>query len=153
MNVLKSCLLYWTLKIKIKSNMPISKTSTVKKCVRPKRVLLIRHWKIKFLIIRLRLRISRPFSVQKIPHSNLILLVVDTLCPCGSKQLSIEPQEVRQATDESGQPVNNCQDQNLYRRRSGKCINYHPEVSFDDVNFAFYTTYAPPLPSPPLHLR
>lgn len=37
---------------------------------------------------------ERPFSVQKIPHSNLILLVVDTLCPCGSKQLDIGPQEV-----------------------------------------------------------
>lgn len=37
---------------------------------------------------------ERPFSVQKIPHSNLILLVVDTLCPCGSKQLDIEAQEV-----------------------------------------------------------
>lgn len=37
---------------------------------------------------------ERPFSVQKIPHSNLILLVVDTLCPCGSKQLDITPQEV-----------------------------------------------------------
>lgn len=36
---------------------------------------------------------ERPFSVQKIPHSNLILLVVDTLCPCGSKQLDISPQE------------------------------------------------------------
>ena len=32
--------------------------------------------------------------MQKIPHSNLILLVVDTLCPCGSKQLDIEPQEI-----------------------------------------------------------
>ncbi|KAF9421397.1 hypothetical protein HW555_002612 [Spodoptera exigua] len=30
---------------------------------------------------------ERPFSVQKIPHSNLILLVVDTLCPCGAKRL------------------------------------------------------------------
>lgn len=37
---------------------------------------------------------ERPFSVQKIPHSNLILLVVDTLCPCGSKQLDIEPMEI-----------------------------------------------------------
>lgn len=37
---------------------------------------------------------ERPFSVQKIPHSNLILLVVDTLCPCGSKQLDISAQEV-----------------------------------------------------------
>lgn len=37
---------------------------------------------------------ERPFSVQKIPHSNLILLVVDTLCPCGSKQLDITAHEV-----------------------------------------------------------
>jgi len=82
------------------------------------------------------IRVYRPFSVQKIPHSNLILLVVDTLCPCGSKQLSIEPQEVRQPTDETGQPVHSCQDQNnMFRRRTGKCINYHPEVSFDNTMF------------------
>lgn len=37
---------------------------------------------------------ERPFSVQKIPHSNLILLVVDTTCPCGTKQLDIEPMEL-----------------------------------------------------------
>lgn len=37
---------------------------------------------------------ERPFSVQKIPHSNLILLVVDKLCPCGSKKLDIDAQEV-----------------------------------------------------------
>ncbi|XP_017854506.1 voltage-dependent calcium channel subunit alpha-2/delta-3 isoform X2 [Drosophila busckii] len=68
---------------------------------------------------------ERPFSVQKIPHSNLILLVVDTLCPCGSKQLDIEPME------ESG-VVGACstrrqgQEQES-RRRPKKCINYHPE--------------------------
>ncbi|XP_023166211.2 voltage-dependent calcium channel subunit alpha-2/delta-3 isoform X1 [Drosophila hydei] len=68
---------------------------------------------------------ERPFSVQKIPHSNLILLVVDTLCPCGSKQLDIEPME------ESG-IVGACstrrqsQEQES-RRRPKKCINYHPE--------------------------
>lgn len=43
---------------------------------------------------------ERPFSVQKIPHSNLILLVVDTLCPCGSKQLDIDAQEVAGGTGE-----------------------------------------------------
>jgi len=43
------------------------------------------------------------------------------------------------ATDESGQPVYNCQDQNMFRRRTGKCINYHPEVSFDNfVALGFY---------------
>ncbi|XP_018576080.1 voltage-dependent calcium channel subunit alpha-2/delta-3 isoform X2 [Anoplophora glabripennis] len=68
---------------------------------------------------------ERPFSVQKIPHSNLILLVVDTMCPCGSKQLSIIPQEVNYESKNGGclhKPKDS-----LYRRRPPKCINYHPE--------------------------
>lgn len=65
---------------------------------------------------------ERPFSVQKIRHTNLILLVVDTLCPCGSKQLSIEPIE---AMSEPGACT--ARRERLYRRRPPKCINYHPE--------------------------
>ncbi|XP_066903805.1 voltage-dependent calcium channel subunit alpha-2/delta-4 isoform X1 [Halyomorpha halys] len=66
---------------------------------------------------------ERPFSVQKIPHSNLILLVVDTLCPCGSKQLSITPQEMEPEGGDS-----HCNgEHNFHRRRPSKCINYHPE--------------------------
>ncbi|KAJ8970014.1 hypothetical protein NQ314_001443 [Rhamnusium bicolor] len=70
---------------------------------------------------------QKPFSVQKIPHSNLILLVVDTMCPCGSKQLSIVPQEVSYESRNGGclhKPKDS-----LYRRRPPKCINYHPEVN------------------------
>ncbi len=66
----------------------------------------------------------RPFSVQKIPHSNLMLLVVDTLCPCGSKQLTITPKEV---TD--GQECDLKHDF-MYRRKASKCVNYHPEVKY-----------------------
>lgn len=66
--------------------------------------------------------IRRPFSVQKIRHTNLILLVVDTLCPCGSKQLSIEPIE---SLIEPGACI--ARRERLYRRRPPKCINYHPE--------------------------
>ncbi|BES90285.1 Calcium channel [Nesidiocoris tenuis] len=68
---------------------------------------------------------ERPFSVQKIRHSNLILLVVDTLCPCGSKQLSITAHEM--GTEEG--EVLSCRpsEQGYYRRRPPKCINYHPE--------------------------
>uniref|UniRef100_A0A6P7F144 Voltage-dependent calcium channel subunit alpha-2/delta-3 isoform X2 n=1 Tax=Diabrotica virgifera virgifera TaxID=50390 RepID=A0A6P7F144_DIAVI len=68
---------------------------------------------------------ERPFSVQKIPHSNLILLVVDTVCSCGSKQLSIIPQEVSYESKNGGclhKPKDS-----LYRKRPPKCINYHPE--------------------------
>ncbi|KAF6216261.1 hypothetical protein GE061_000601 [Apolygus lucorum] len=68
---------------------------------------------------------ERPFSVQKIRHSNLILLVVDTLCPCGSKQLSITAHEV--GTEEGEVAQCRPSEQGYYRRRPPKCINYHPE--------------------------
>nr|XP_023023561.1 voltage-dependent calcium channel subunit alpha-2/delta-3 [Leptinotarsa decemlineata] len=76
---------------------------------------------------------ERPFSVQKIPHSNLILLVVDTVCPCGSKQLSIAPQEVGYESKNGGclhKPKDS-----LYRRRPPKCINYHPENKFRRLTY------------------
>lgn len=76
---------------------------------------------------------ERPFSVQKVPHSNLILLVVDTLCPCGSKQLSINPQEITYDNNANGGCLHKPKD-SLYRRRPPKCINYHPEVI--TINFA-----------------
>lgn len=74
----------------------------------------------------------RPFSVQKIPRSNLILLVVDTLCPCGSKQLSITPQEVVYESMQGVAVTTQCRikpQEVMYRRRPPKCMNYHPEVS------------------------
>ncbi|KAL2728969.1 LOW QUALITY PROTEIN: voltage-dependent calcium channel subunit alpha-2/delta-4 isoform X1 [Vespula squamosa] len=46
----------------------------------------------------------------------------DTLCPCGNKQLSIEPIE---AMTEPGACT--ARRERLYRRRPPKCINYHPE--------------------------
>lgn len=51
-----------------------------------------------------------------------MLLVVDTLCPCGSKQLSIVPQEV------ADEKECDFKYDNLYRRKLSKCMNYHPEV-------------------------
>lgn len=68
--------------------------------------------------------------MQKIPHSNLILLVVDTLCPCGSKQLFITPQEVP--------PSATCPKDSLFRRRPSTCVNYHPEVISRNISYNFY---------------
>ncbi|XP_023946898.1 voltage-dependent calcium channel subunit alpha-2/delta-4 isoform X1 [Bicyclus anynana] len=64
---------------------------------------------------------ERPFSVQKIPHSNLILLVVDTLCPCGAKRLDVRAREagVRTACRRPARA--------LPRRRPPACVSYHPE--------------------------
>ncbi|XP_034941199.1 voltage-dependent calcium channel subunit alpha-2/delta-4 isoform X2 [Chelonus insularis] len=82
---------------------------------------------------------ERPFSVQKILHTNLILLVVDTLCPCGSKQLSIEPVE---AITEPGACT--ARRERLYRKRPPKCINYHPEemeIKYCGAAHRLYVSY------------
>lgn len=64
----------------------------------------------------------RPFSVQKIPHSNLILLVVDTLCPCGAKRLDVRAREAPpRAACRRHAP-------RAHRRRPKHCGSYHPEV-------------------------
>ncbi|XP_055382086.1 voltage-dependent calcium channel subunit alpha-2/delta-3 isoform X2 [Condylostylus longicornis] len=68
---------------------------------------------------------ERPFSVQKIPHSNLILLVVDTLCPCGSKQLDIEPIETPGGIGACSTRRQTLEKEK--RMRPKTCINYHPE--------------------------
>lgn len=60
--------------------------------------------------------------MQKISHTNLILLVVDVLCPCGSKKLGIKPFEAL-----SDPTACSARRERLYRRRPSKCINYHPE--------------------------
>ena len=52
--------------------------------------------------------------------------MVDTLCPCGSKQLSITSQELTYA---SGNGCTHKPKDILFRKRPPKCINYHPEVN------------------------
>jgi len=92
-------------------------------------------WSMRTVIVNF-----RPFSVQKIPRSNLILLVVDTLCPCGSKQLSITPQEVNYESLQGVAVTTRCRvkpQETMYRRRPPKCMNYHPEVSYQDTQLIF----------------
>ncbi|XP_022130225.2 voltage-dependent calcium channel subunit alpha-2/delta-3 isoform X1 [Pieris rapae] len=64
---------------------------------------------------------ERPFSVQKIPHSNLILLVVDTLCPCGAKRLDVRAREAPPRAACRRPP------RASHRRRPRSCVSYHPE--------------------------
>lgn len=68
----------------------------------------------------------RPFGVQLIPHTNLILIVADKLCPCFSTKISIEPTKVEYG------PANEtayCErlKYNIYRRKPTECFNYHAE--------------------------
>ncbi|KAJ8872181.1 hypothetical protein PR048_025783 [Dryococelus australis] len=70
---------------------------------------------------------SRPFVVQSIPHSNLILVVVDTLCKSDYEKLTIEATEVVYANHTlSCYKVHNF---NLHRTRPPSCINNHTRES------------------------
>eukprot|EP00096_Caligus_rogercresseyi_P006770 TRINITY_DN2360_c0_g1_i7.p1 TRINITY_DN2360_c0_g1~~TRINITY_DN2360_c0_g1_i7.p1 ORF type:complete len:691 (+),score=187.76 TRINITY_DN2360_c0_g1_i7:226-2298(+) len=69
---------------------------------------------------------ERPFSVQLIPHTNLMLIVADKLCPCFSTKLNIVPTKIEYGpSNETGY----CEKlkYNIYRKKPGHCLTYHPE--------------------------
>lgn len=68
---------------------------------------------------------ERHYSTHKIPHSNLLLLVIDTTCRCEIQKQKIEMEEVKM--NESLR----CErpQESLYRQRPSVCLSYHPEVS------------------------
>ncbi|XP_059352262.1 voltage-dependent calcium channel subunit alpha-2/delta-3-like isoform X2 [Daphnia carinata] len=66
---------------------------------------------------------ERHYSTHKIPHSNLLLLVIDTTCRCETQKQKIEMEEVR--VNES--LICERPQENLYRLRPSVCLSYHPE--------------------------
>ena len=80
----------------------------------------------------------RPFSVNLIPHTNLIMIVADKMCPCFSTKISIEPTKVEYG------PANEtayCErlKYSIYRRMPSHCLNYHAEVCYPQVDFLCYS--------------
>ncbi len=70
---------------------------------------------------------ERPFSVQLIPHTNLILIVADKLCPCFSTKISIKPTEVTYGFNNTAEEYCRRLKYNIYRRKPTHCFSYHPE--------------------------
>ncbi|XP_043216058.1 voltage-dependent calcium channel subunit alpha-2/delta-3-like isoform X3 [Amphibalanus amphitrite] len=73
---------------------------------------------------------SRGFVLERVPLTNMLLLVVNALCPCENQRISIEPQEV----DYPPEAV--CERLLLepYRRRPANCTHYHvKEESLDEM--------------------
>ncbi|XP_050730030.1 voltage-dependent calcium channel subunit alpha-2/delta-3-like isoform X16 [Eriocheir sinensis] len=66
---------------------------------------------------------GRPFSVQKVIQTNLILVAVNSLCPCESRKVDIEPVEVQH------NETTYCNRLLLqhYRKRPQPCFHYHPD--------------------------
>lgn len=69
---------------------------------------------------------ERHYSTHKIPHSNLLLLVIDTTCKCEIQKQKIELEEVRSGnlSDQCDRPQ-----ESLFRLRPSVCLSYHPEVN------------------------
>ena len=69
----------------------------------------------------------RPFIVQKISFSNMVLVAVDALCPVTDmKKLSVTPNEVKYSNITLA--CFKVHSSDLPRRRPTSCINKHPKV-------------------------
>jgi len=68
---------------------------------------------------------ERPFSVTRIPHTNLVLIVADKMCPCYSARISVLPKKVDYDEDEEEY----CEKlkHNLYRKKPRNVRNFHPQ--------------------------
>lgn len=68
---------------------------------------------------------SRPFYVKKIPHSNLLLIVINVLMPSKGTRLTTEPQPIEYDTEFPCYKLN----MSFYeRRRIEECYSDHPDV-------------------------
>lgn len=70
---------------------------------------------------------ERPFSVNMIPHTNLIMIIADKTCPCFNTKISIEPTKVEYGPSNETDYCERLK-YNIYRRKPMHCMNYHPEV-------------------------
>ncbi|KAJ4450539.1 hypothetical protein ANN_01966 [Periplaneta americana] len=69
---------------------------------------------------------NRPFVVQKVSYSNMILVVVDALCSLEERELSVAPNEVRYNNTLACFKVHTTE---LPRKRPATCIRHHPRTS------------------------
>ena len=71
----------------------------------------------------------RPFILSKIPHTNLVLLVADSTCPCYSTSISVTPTKVDYGPKYE---ADHCKklNKNVYRHKPRHtAITYHPQVN------------------------
>jgi len=67
---------------------------------------------------------ERPFSVTQIPHTNLVLIVADKMCPCYSARISVNPVKVDYGPKNETKYCEKLKT-NLYRQKPKPSISYH----------------------------
>ena len=65
------------------------------------------------------------FVLERVPLTNLVMLVVNALCSCEDQKMSIEPEEVPYPPDTLCERLL----AEPYRRRPKMCTRYHVGVS------------------------
>ena len=70
---------------------------------------------------------ERPFSVTQIPHTNLVLIVADKMCPCYSARISVNPVKVDYGPRNETTYCEKLKT-NLYRQKPQPSVHYHPQV-------------------------
>lgn len=74
----------------------------------------------------------RPFSVKRIAHSNLLLVVVHN-AESSQSNLSVNPVKVKYLTNtNTNHSCNKLNLNSFYRRKLGGCYNSHPEVIYSN---------------------
>ena len=69
---------------------------------------------------------ERPFSVTQIPHTNLVLIVADKMCPCYSAKISVNPVKVDYGPKNETTYCEKLKT-NLYRQKPQPSVHYHPQ--------------------------
>merc|ERR1711936_787481 len=69
---------------------------------------------------------ERPFSVTQIPHTNLVLIVADKMCPCYSARISVSPVKVDYGPKNETTYCEKLKT-NLYRKKPMPSVFYHPQ--------------------------
>jgi len=69
---------------------------------------------------------ERPFSVTQIPHTNLVLIVADKMCPCYSARISVNPVKVDYGPKNETTYCEKLKT-NLYRQKPQPSVHYHPQ--------------------------
>ena len=69
---------------------------------------------------------ERPFSVTQIPHTNLVLIVADKMCPCYSARISVNPTKVDYGPKNETKYCDKLKT-NLYRQKPRPSIHFHPQ--------------------------
>ena len=77
--------------------------------------------------------------MTQIPHTNLVLIVADKMCPCYSARISVNPVKVDYGPKNETKYCEKLKT-NLYRQKPKPSISYHKHVSCSVAAVKYFLT-------------